>query len=69
MRSEKDREKDGRVETSGEEMAHENVLGTTMRQQCKRELGRGKKKKKEENCLQKANKFEIIRRLTFGLHR
>lgn len=45
----KDREKDGRVETSGEEMAHENVLGTTMRQKCRRELGKDKKGKTKQN--------------------
>ena len=53
-------------------MSHEIVLGTTMKQECKRQLGRGKnkkKKKKQEKCLQKADKFEIIKTLTFGLHR
>ena len=45
------REKDGRVETSGEEMAHENVLGTTMRQKCRRELGKDKKGKKDKTKL------------------
>lgn len=43
------RERQGKgweVETSGEEMAQENVLGTTMRHQCKRELGRDRKKKR-----------------------
>ena len=67
----KNRQKGGRVETSGEKMSHEIVLGTTMKQECKRQLGRGKKKKKtkQEKCLQKADKFEIIKTLTFGLHR
>ena len=48
-------------------MAHETVLGTIMTQECKRQLGRGEQTE-QEKCLQKADKFELIKRLTFGLH-
>lgn len=39
-------QKDRRLETLGKEMTHENILGKTMRQKCRRELGRDRKGKK-----------------------
>lgn len=47
----KDEQKDGRMEISGEEMGHENVLGKTTMQECKRELGRGKNQTKQTRIL------------------
>lgn len=56
------------MRTSGEKVARETVLGTIMTQECKRQLGRGEQTEQKKG-LQKADKFEIIKRLTFGLHR